>query len=72
MKSSNPVLSRLGQAAERERTAGYGYSEPYPTQGYPAAPPVARSMSIDDVVVKTVKGNGKAERVIPVCRTACP
>jgi len=54
VKSSNPVLSRLGQAAERERTAGYGYSEPYPTQGYPAAPPVAQAMSIDDVVVKTV------------------
>lgn len=54
MKSSNPVLSRLGQAAERERTAGYGYGEPYPTSGYASAPPVARAMSIDDVVVKTV------------------
>ncbi|MEU4421904.1 Bax inhibitor-1/YccA family protein [Actinoplanes sp. NPDC024001] len=47
MKTSNPVLSRLGQAAERERAAGYGpagqpgygqpgygqpaYGEPYPT-----------------------------------------
>ena len=48
MKSSNPVLSRLGQAAERERTAGYGaygpagtsgYGQPYPTAtAYPAAP----------------------------------
>ena len=54
MKSSNPVLSRLGQAAERQRTAGYGYSEPYPTTPGYAAPPVAQAMSIDDVVVKTV------------------
>jgi uncharacterized YccA/Bax inhibitor family protein len=64
VKSSNPVLSRLGQAAERERTAGYGaygpagqpgYGQPYPTAaGYPAAPPAVQPMTIDDVVVKTV------------------
>ncbi|MFC7531446.1 Bax inhibitor-1/YccA family protein [Actinoplanes sp. GCM10030250] len=66
MKTSNPVLSRLGQAAERERAAGYGpagqpgygqpgYGEPYPTaSGYPASPPAVRPMTIDDVVVKTV------------------
>jgi len=64
VKSSNPVLSRLGQAAERERAAGYGaygpagatgYGQPYPTAtGYPAAPPAVRPMTIDDVVVKTV------------------
>ncbi|MDT5032273.1 MAG: hypothetical protein QOC94_2444 [Actinoplanes sp.] len=65
MKSSNPVLSRLGQAAERERTAGYGtygpptgqpgYGQPYPTAaGYPAAPPAVQPMTMDDVVVKTV------------------
>ncbi|WP_433828469.1 Bax inhibitor-1/YccA family protein [Actinoplanes sp. CA-015351] len=70
MKTSNPVLSRLGQAAERERSAGYGpygpagqptgygqpgYGEPYPTAtGYPASPPAVRPMTIDDVVVKTV------------------
>jgi uncharacterized YccA/Bax inhibitor family protein len=54
VKSSNPVLSRLGQAAEQQRTAGYGYGEPYPTTAGQAAPPVARAMSIDDVVVKTV------------------
>ena len=64
MKTSNPVLSRLGQAAERERTAGYGaygptgapgYGQPYPTaQGYPAAAPAVQPMTIDDVVVKTV------------------
>lgn len=65
MKTSNPVLSRLGQAAERERTAGYGpygppagqpgYGQPYPTAaGYSAAPPAVQPMTIDDVVVKTV------------------
>ncbi|RZU73328.1 putative YccA/Bax inhibitor family protein [Micromonospora kangleipakensis] len=46
MKTSNPVLARLGQAAERERAAGYaqpgpygqpGYPQQYPTGGY--APP---------------------------------
>jgi uncharacterized YccA/Bax inhibitor family protein len=68
VKTSNPVLSRLGQAAERERSAGYapagpygpatgqpGYGQPYPTaSGYPAAPPAVRPMTVDDVVVKTV------------------
>jgi len=57
VKTSNPVLSRLGQAAERERTAGYGpgYGQPYPTaSGYPAAPPAVEPMTMDDVVVKTV------------------
>ena len=64
MKTSNPVLARLGQAAERERAAGYapvgygqpGYGQPYPTgaEAYPAAPPTVRPMTIDDVVVKTV------------------
>ncbi|GAA0796068.1 Bax inhibitor-1/YccA family protein [Spirilliplanes yamanashiensis] len=69
MKTSNPVLSRLGQAAERERMAGYapagpygpatgqpGYGQPYPTAdgGFPAAPPTVQPMTIDDVVVKTV------------------
>ncbi|MFY1636048.1 Bax inhibitor-1/YccA family membrane protein [Solwaraspora sp. WMMB335] len=69
MKTSNPVLARLGQAAERERAAGYApagaYGQPsgqayptaagYPTQaGYPAAPPTVQPMTVDDVVVKTV------------------
>ncbi|WP_229072051.1 Bax inhibitor-1/YccA family protein [Actinoplanes sp. DH11] len=70
MKTSNPVLSRLGQAAERERAAGYGpngpagqqpgygqpvYGDAYPTAtGYPASPPAVRPMTLDDVVVKTV------------------
>jgi uncharacterized YccA/Bax inhibitor family protein len=53
VKTTNPVLVRLGQAAERERAAGYG--RPYPTAaGYPAAPPAVQPMTIDDVVVKTV------------------
>jgi uncharacterized YccA/Bax inhibitor family protein len=57
VKTTNPVLSRLGRAAERERAAGYGpgYGQPYPTApGYPAAPPAVQPMTIDDVVVKTV------------------
>ncbi|ABP53383.1 Bax inhibitor-1/YccA family protein [Salinispora tropica] len=64
MKTSNPVLARLGQAAERERATGYaptgpygqpGYPQQYPTQaGYPAAPPTVNTMTVDDVVVKTV------------------
>jgi uncharacterized YccA/Bax inhibitor family protein len=68
VKTSNPVLSRLGQAAERERSAGYapggpygppagqpGYGQPYPSAtDYPAAPPAVQPMTVDDVVVKTV------------------
>jgi uncharacterized YccA/Bax inhibitor family protein len=58
VKSSNPVLSRLGQAAERGRATGYGpagYGQPYPTApGYSVAPATAEPMTIDDVVVKTV------------------
>jgi uncharacterized YccA/Bax inhibitor family protein len=61
------VLSRLGEAAERERSAGYapagpygpaagqpGYGQPYPTaEGY-LVPPAVQPMTVDDVVVKTV------------------
>lgn len=64
MKTSNPVLARLGQAAERERAAGYaqagaygqpGYGQPYPmAEAYPATPPTVQPMTLDDVVVKTV------------------
>jgi uncharacterized YccA/Bax inhibitor family protein len=57
VKTTNPVLSRLGQAAERERSAGYapGYGQPYATASdYPAAPPAVQPMTMDDVVVKTV------------------
>lgn len=35
MKSTNPVLARLGQAAERERAAGYAQPGPYGQPGYP-------------------------------------
>ncbi|SCG50672.1 Bax inhibitor-1/YccA family protein [Micromonospora humi] len=66
MKSTNPVLARLGQAAERERAAGYAQPGPYGQPGYPqqqpypggygqpVAPPAVTPMTIDDVVVKTV------------------
>lgn len=64
MKSRNPVLNRLGQAAERERAGAYapagqygqpGYGQPYPAgQAYPAAPPTVTPMTIDDVVVRTI------------------
>ncbi|MGC9666753.1 Bax inhibitor-1/YccA family membrane protein [Planosporangium sp. 12N6] len=42
MQSSNPVLTRLGEAASHERAGGYG---PLTTD---------RMMSLDDVVVRTV------------------
>lgn len=48
MKTSNPVLSRLGSAAADQRVAGYAPS------GYPAALSDVRPMTIDDVVVRTV------------------
>jgi uncharacterized YccA/Bax inhibitor family protein len=35
VKTSNPVLARLGQAAERERAAGYAQPGPYGQPGYP-------------------------------------
>jgi uncharacterized YccA/Bax inhibitor family protein len=62
VKTSNPVLSRLGEAAAAQRAAGHpagaGYGQPYPeaypTSAYPAAPPTVRPMTIDDVVVRTV------------------
>ncbi|GAB2925414.1 hypothetical protein GCM10027280_10940 [Micromonospora polyrhachis] len=34
MKTSNPVLARLGQAAERERAAGYAHGGPHAQPGY--------------------------------------
>lgn len=67
MQSSNPVLTRLGSAAQAERTAGYqpysqaGYQ--YPQAGYPGYPPyqppvvqqpASRAMTVDDVVTRTV------------------
>lgn len=57
MKTSNPVLSRLGVVAAQERaaTTQAGYGMPYPTaEGYAAAPPIVRPMTVDDVVVRTV------------------
>ena len=69
MRTSNPILTRLGAEAERERAAasyyygqqqgygappGYGQPTPYPV-GYGAgAPPSVRPMTVDDVVVRTV------------------
>ncbi len=54
MKSSNPVLSRLGRAAQAERRANGGYAP----AGYgqsPAGPmEFERSMTLDDVVIRTV------------------
>jgi uncharacterized YccA/Bax inhibitor family protein len=35
VKTSNPVLARLGQAADRERAAGYAQPGPYGQPGYP-------------------------------------
>jgi uncharacterized YccA/Bax inhibitor family protein len=69
VRSSNPVLTRLGQAAG-QRGAGntynqvppgqnpFQYGQQYPQQGYgyPPAPPAVtgQMMSLDDVVVRTV------------------
>jgi uncharacterized YccA/Bax inhibitor family protein len=54
VRTSNPVLTRLGQAAAQERTAGYEPGYGYPTSGGYAAPPTVRPMTVDDVVVRTV------------------
>ncbi|MFS8479457.1 MAG: Bax inhibitor-1/YccA family protein [Micromonosporaceae bacterium] len=61
MKTSNPVLSRLGHTAAYQR-AGYGpavgHAEagmPYPAaDAWPSAAPAERPMTVDDVVVRTV------------------
>lgn len=59
MRSSNPVLNRLGETAQAERGAGWGTGHGAPT--YQPYPPViqpgagmARAMSIDDVVTRTL------------------
>ncbi len=49
MRSSNPVLTRLGQAAQQERAAG-GYGIYQPPTGFVTS----RMMTLDDVVVRTV------------------
>jgi uncharacterized YccA/Bax inhibitor family protein len=52
------VLSRLGAAAQAERSTGYGYgaSQGYGVQGYapPVAPTSTRPMTLDDVVSRTI------------------
>lgn len=60
MRTTNPVLTRLGADAARERAAasqpevfGQPAPQPYPTaEG--AAPPSVRPMTVDDVVVRTI------------------
>jgi uncharacterized YccA/Bax inhibitor family protein len=52
VRSSNPVLNRLGDAATRERAGGYGIY--VPTDGYTAPAAASRPMTLDDVVVRTV------------------
>lgn len=66
MRTTNPVLTRLGKDAERERIAaaqghqpqvfGQSAATPYPTaqDATGAAPPDTRPMTVDDVVVRTV------------------
>jgi uncharacterized YccA/Bax inhibitor family protein len=60
VQSSNPVLTRLGEAARQERSTGYapGHSPPgygVPEYGYaPPRAPSTRMMTLDDVVVRTV------------------
>jgi uncharacterized YccA/Bax inhibitor family protein len=57
VRSSNPVLGRLGEVARSERASGYpsapqyGYSVP---PGFGAPVSVGRMMTIDDVVTRTV------------------
>jgi uncharacterized YccA/Bax inhibitor family protein len=53
VQSSNPVLTRLGEAARQERAGSAGYQTGH---GYGIAPPDSRSrmMTLDDVVVRTV------------------
>jgi uncharacterized YccA/Bax inhibitor family protein len=66
VQSSNPVLTRLNEAATRERGAGAGsgappgYGQPagyggyQPPAGYPSPVVSGRTMTVDDVVVRTV------------------
>jgi len=55
VRSSNPVLARLGAAAQRERAAGNYYAQNYPPALAPTSTPAStRMMTLDDVVVRTI------------------
>jgi uncharacterized YccA/Bax inhibitor family protein len=55
VRSSNPVLSRLGAAAQRERAAGNYYAQNYPpAYAPPSTSASTRMMTLDDVVVRTI------------------
>lgn len=63
MRTTNPILTRLGAEAERERAAASHYygqqvpgqPAPYPVgYGEAGAPPSVRPMTVDDVVVRTI------------------
>jgi uncharacterized YccA/Bax inhibitor family protein len=54
VQSSNPVLTRLGQAARLERAAGTGYGIYSPAGHAPTPVTTAGVMTLDDVVVRTV------------------
>ncbi len=63
LRTTNPVLTRLAADAARERAAAAGHQQMYgaPPQAYPtspdvigATPPTVRTMTVDDVVVRTV------------------
>ncbi|GGK14710.1 membrane protein [Pilimelia terevasa] len=81
MESRNPVLSRLGEAAQRELAGTAPQAgQAYPTgAGFGAAPPQVAPMSIDDVVVRTVGllalvavAGGVAWQTVPVGAGALP
>lgn len=62
MRTTNPILTRLGTDAARERVAGpagqpqvFGQPAAYPTgPGAVGAPPSVQPMTVDDVVVRTI------------------
>lgn len=63
MRTSNPILTRLGADAERERASSpygqqpqvFGQEAAYPAgDGAFGAPPTVRPMTVDDVVVRTI------------------
>ena len=55
MRSSNPVLAKLGDVARQERSSDATIYEQHPFQtGQGHAPPTGRTMTVDDVVVRAV------------------